>query len=72
MLYQYTFYLKCLKPGTLSPFQYLIFLCTVPPGFRGTFFRFLQPKITDFAAAFLKIRGDICGISYCFAVKIYH
>ncbi len=32
------------------------------------FFQILQPKITDFAAAFLKIYGDICGISYSFAV----
>ncbi len=44
----------------------------VPPGFCVTFFRFLRPKMTDFAAAFLKICGDICGISYCFSVKIYH
>ncbi len=28
--------------------------------------------MTDFAAAFLQICSDICGISYCFAVKIYH
>ncbi len=41
---------------------------SVPPGFRRTYFRFLRPTMTDFAAAFLKI----CGISYCFAVKIYH
>ncbi len=45
---------------------------SVPPGFRRTFFWFLRPKKTDFAVAFLKICIDICGISYCFAVKIYH
>ncbi len=39
----------------------------VSRGFRVTFFRFVQPKMTDIAAAFLKI----C-VSYCFAVKIYH
>ncbi len=39
----------------------------VSRGFRGTFFRFVRPKMTDIAAAFLKI----C-VSYCFAVKIYH
>ncbi len=33
---------------------------------------FLRPKITDFAVAFLKICSNNCGISYCFAVKIYH
>ncbi len=45
---------------------------SVPPGFRGTFFRILLPKMTDLAAASLKICCNICGISYCFAVKIYH
>ncbi len=45
---------------------------SVPPGFRGTFDRFFRLKITDFAAAFLKTCGDIFGISYCFALKIYH
>ncbi len=33
---------------------------------------FLWPKMTDFAAAFLKICSEICGISYCLAVKICH
>ncbi len=28
----------------------------VIPGFRGIFFRFLQPKMTDFAVAFLNLR----------------
>ncbi len=37
----------------------------VSRGFREDFF--LRPKMTDIAAAFLKI----C-VSYCFAVKIYH
>ncbi len=32
----------------------------------------LRPKITDLSVAFLKICDDTCGISYCFAVKIYH
>ncbi len=45
---------------------------SVPPGFHRTFFWFLRPKITDIAVAFLKICSDICGISYCFAVKICH
>ncbi len=49
-----------------------IILFPVPPGFCGTFFCFLQPKRTDFAAALLKICGEICDISYCFAVKTYH
>ncbi len=49
-----------------------IYFLPVPAGYRGTFFRFLWPKMTDFAVAFLKICSDICGISYCFAVKIYH
>ncbi len=35
-------------------------------------FLIFKSKMTDFAVAFLKICGDICGISYCFAVKIYH
>ncbi len=43
-----------------------------PSGISWAFFRFLWPKRTDFAAAYLKMCGDICGISYCFAVKIYH
>ncbi len=51
---------------------YKLMSVTVPPGFCRTFFRFLQPKMTNFAAAFLKFCGDICGISYSFAVKIYH
>ncbi len=33
---------------------------------------FVRTKMTDFAAAFLKFCDDICGISYCYAVKIYH
>ncbi len=45
------------------------YIKAVPPGFSGNFFlRFLRPKMTDFAAAFL----NICEISCCFAVKIYH
>ncbi len=49
--------------------QYIyIYIYIVPPGFRRTFFWFLRPKMTDFSAAFLQI----CSISYCFAVKIYH
>ncbi len=43
-----------------------------PSRISWDFFKFLWPKMTDFAAAFLKICGDICGISYCFTVKIYH
>ncbi len=43
-----------------------------PSRISRDFFRFLWPKMTDFAVAFLKICGDICGISYCFSVKIYH
>ncbi len=39
----------------------------VSQGFCGTSFRFVRPKMTDIAAAFLQI----C-VSYCFAVKIYH
>ncbi len=39
----------------------------VSRGFHGTFFRFVWLKMTDIAAAFLKI----C-VSYCVAVKIYH
>ncbi len=35
-----------------------IYIYIVPPGFRGTFFRFLRPKMTDFSAAFLKICSE--------------
>ncbi len=63
----------CINKGLLNRSQCTsIGYLSVPPGFCGTFFRFLWPKMTDFAAAFLKICSNICGISYCFAVKIYH
>ncbi len=59
----------------LCEFRLFSLTCTcilVPTGFRETFFNFLQPKMTDFAAAFLKICSDICGNFDSFAVKIYH
>ncbi len=52
---------------TLFEFETVHF--TVTLGFHGTFFRSLRPKMSDFAAAFLQISGDICGISYCFEVE---
>ncbi len=54
------------------PFFTTTFLFTSPYRILRDFFRFLQPKMTAFAVTFLKICGDICSISYCFAVKIYH
>ncbi len=51
----------CRSPSLISPYR-----------ISQDFFRFLRPKITNFAAAFLKICGDICAISNCFSVKIYH
>ncbi len=65
-IFSFTFFIKSL----LYAFCYKKnkYIKAVPPGFSGTFFRFLRPKMTDFAAAFL----NICDISCCFAVKIYH
>lgn len=36
--------------------------------FCGTFFRFLRPKLTDFAAAFLKIISNFVAIFAAFLV----
>ncbi len=66
---------KCIRYGKLACFGRHYECWKVYQSLQDSqdfFFWFLRPKMTDFAVAFLKICGDTCGISYCFAVKIYH